>query len=65
MRPYGSPDFKMLLLLQITTESFQFFSEFSSQCSMQNYFGDFFLKIFKIEILTNFSRFPYHGTQWE
>ncbi len=33
MGPYGSQNFKMLLLPQITFESFQTFSEFSSQRS--------------------------------
>ncbi len=43
MGPYGSQNFKTLLLLQITFESFQTFSVFSSQWSWQKYcFG--FLK---------------------
>ena len=41
MGPYGSQDFKTLLLLQIAAESFQTFSEFSSQWSTQNYVWDF------------------------
>ncbi len=43
MGPYGIQDFKTLLPLQISAESFQSFSEFYSQWSTQNYvFG--FLK---------------------
>ncbi len=43
MGPNGSQNFKMLVLPQITLESFQTFSEFSSQWSSQKYcFG--FLK---------------------
>ncbi len=43
MGPYGSQNFKTLLLPQITFEFFQAFSEFSSQWSSQKYcFG--FLK---------------------
>ncbi len=43
MGPYGSQNFKTILLPQITFESFQTFSEFSSQWSSQKYcFG--FLK---------------------
>ncbi len=41
MGPYGSKNFKTLLLLQITAESFQTFPEFSSQWSSQNYIWDF------------------------
>ncbi len=37
MGPYGSQNFKTLLLLQITFESFQTFSAFSSQWSSQKY----------------------------
>ncbi len=40
MGPYRSPDFKTLLL-QIAAESFQTYSEFSSQLSSQNYVWDF------------------------
>ncbi len=35
MAPYGSENFKTLLLLQIAAESFQTFPEFSSQWSSQ------------------------------
>ncbi len=46
MGPYGNKHFKTLLLLQITFESFQFFPEFSSQCSSQKHcFG--FLKFWE------------------
>ena len=41
MGPYGSQNFKMLLLLQITAESFQTFAEFSFQWSSQNCIWDF------------------------
>ncbi len=41
MGPYGSENFKTLLLLQIAAESFQTFPEFSSQWSSQNYIWDF------------------------
>ena len=41
MGPNGSPYFKTLLLPQITFESFQTFSEFSSQWSSQNYCFEF------------------------
>ena len=41
MGPYGSENFKPLLLLQIAAESFQTFPEFSSQWSSWNYFRDF------------------------
>ena len=37
MGPYGSQNFKRLLLPQITFESFQTFSEFSSERSSQKY----------------------------
>ncbi len=37
MRPYGSRNFKTLLLLQIATKSCQTFTKFSSQRSSQNY----------------------------
>ena len=39
--PYGREHFETLLLLQIATESFQTFPEFSSQWSSQNYIRDF------------------------
>ncbi len=42
MGPYGSQNFKTLLLPQITFESFQTFSKFSSHWSWQSSFG--FLK---------------------
>ncbi len=41
MGPYGSENFKTLLLLQIVAKSFQTFPEFSYQWSSQNYFWDF------------------------
>ncbi len=41
MGPYGSENFKMLLLLQIADKSFQTFPEFSSQWSSQNHVWDF------------------------
>ncbi len=41
MGPYRNENFKTLLILQIATESFQTFPEFSSQQSSQNYFWDF------------------------
>ncbi len=41
MGPYGSQNFKTLLLLQIAAESFQTFPEFSSEWSSQNYVWDF------------------------
>ncbi len=47
---FQSENFKTLLLLQIAAESFQRFPEFSSQRSS-------LIKIFKIEILTNFISF--------
>ncbi len=56
MGPYGSNNFKTLLLLQIAAESFQTFPEISSEWSSQKLmFGIF--DILKIEILTNFIRF--------
>ena len=39
MGPYGTPDFKTLLLLQIIAKSFQTSPEFSSEWSSQNYGG--------------------------
>ena len=42
MGPCQSKNFKMLLLPQITFESFQTFSEFSSQWSLQKYCFEFF-----------------------
>ncbi len=71
MGPYGSENFKTLLL-QIAAETFQTFPEFSSQWSSQNDwesfgcdwdFGTF--EILKIEVSANFIRFRLHGTQWE
>ena len=56
MGPNGGENFKTLVLLQITAESFETSSEFSSQWSSQNYVWDF--KILKIEILVIFFRFP-------
>ncbi len=51
--PYGSQNFKTLLLPQITFESFQTFSEFSSQWSWQTYcFG--FLKLLSFWFFTIF-----------
>ncbi len=41
MEPYGSENFKRLLLLQIAAESFQTFPEFSPYWSSQSYIGDF------------------------
>ncbi len=41
MGPYGSENFKTLLLLQIAAESFQTFPEFSSQWFSQNYVWNF------------------------
>ena len=61
MGPYGSPDFKTLLLLQIAAESFQTFLNFLPNGPHENTFGIF--EILIIEILTIFFRF--HGTQWE
>ena len=55
MGPYGSKNFKTLLL-QITAKSFQTSFDFSSQFSSPNcIFG--VIKILKVEILTNFIRF--------
>ena len=51
MGPYGSENFKTLLL-QITAESFQTFPEFSSQWSSQDYVWVF--EILKIEIFYDF-----------
>ncbi len=41
MGPYGSENFKTLLLLQLVAESFQTSPEFSSQWFSQNYIWDF------------------------
>ena len=41
MVPYGSENFKMLLLLQIAAERFPTFPEFSPQWFSQNSVGDF------------------------
>ena len=49
MGPYGSHNFKTLLLPQITFESFQTFSEFSSQWSSKStvfWFGKFWVSVF-------------------
>ncbi len=55
MGPYGSENFKTLLLLQITAESFQLFLNFLSNGPHKTTFAIF--EILKIEILTNFIRF--------
>ncbi len=62
MGPYGSKNFKTLLLLQIAAESFQTFPEFSSQWSSQK----LRLGFLKIEILKIFFRKfrIYHCTLW-
>ncbi len=39
--PYGSENFKMLLVLQIAAEKFQSFPEFSFQWFSQNYHWEF------------------------
>ncbi len=55
MGPYGSQNFESLLLLQITFESFETFSEFSSLLSSQKYcFG--FLKFWVFEFPRFFFR---------
>ena len=41
MGPYGSKNFKILLLLQIAAEGFETCPEFSSHWSSQNYVWDF------------------------
>ncbi len=41
MGPYGSENFKMLLLLQIAAKRFETCPEFYSQWSSQNYAWDF------------------------
>ncbi len=66
MGPYGSQNFKMLLLPQISFESFQPFTEFSSQWSSQKYctvldFWNFGFPIFN-EFL-NFNFVPYGETK--
>ncbi len=55
MGPYGSKNFKTLLLLQIAAESFQPFLNFLPNGPHKSMFGIF--EILKIEILTNFIRF--------
>ncbi len=45
IKPYGSKNFQTLLPPQITFESVQYFSEFSSQWSSQKYFFGFFEKL--------------------
>ena len=52
MGPYGSPVFKMLLLLQTAAKSFQTFTEVSFQTPHKTTFLIF--EILKIEILTKF-----------
>ncbi len=57
MGPYGSENFKTLLLLQIAAESFQTLPEFSSQWSSKNYFWDFlnfYFAIFNYFFFENF-----------
>ncbi len=56
MGPYGSKNFKTLLLLQIAAQSFETCPEFSSQWSLQNYFWDFWNFEFQIfnEYFLNF-----------
>ncbi len=65
MGPYGSQNFKTLLLPQISFESFQFFSEISSQWSWQKYcFG--FLKFWVFDfsgILFVFINMGPYGSQ--
>ncbi len=41
MGPYGSENFKTLLLLQIAAKRFETCNEFSSEWSSQNYIWDF------------------------
>ncbi len=55
MGPYGSKNFKTLLL-QIATKSFQTFPEFLPNGPHKTTFGIF--EILKIEILMDFFRFP-------
>ena len=56
MGPYGSQNFMTLLLPQITFEYFQFFSEFSSQLSLQKYSFEFF-EFLSFVIFNHFSKF--------
>ncbi len=65
MGPYGRQNFKTLLLPQITFESFQTFSEFSSYWSSQKYCFEF-LKFWVFEFSGFFFVFVnMHGTLWE
>ncbi len=57
MGPYGCENFKTLLLLQITTKSFQTCPEFYSQRPSESYVGDFLnfkFPIFHVVFLENF-----------
>ncbi len=55
MGPYGSQNFKTLLLLQIAAESFTLFLNFLANGPQKTMFGIY--EILKIEILTNFIHF--------
>ncbi len=64
MGPYGRQTFKMLLLPQISFESFQTFSEISSQWSSQKYcFG--FLKFWVFDFSGILFVFVNIGPKWE
>ncbi len=68
MGPYGSQNFKTLLLTQISFESFQIFSEISSQWSWQKYwFG--FLKFWVFDfsgiLFVFFNMGPYGGQNFK
>ncbi len=63
MGPYGSENFKTLLLLQIAAKRFQTCPEFSSQRSSQKYIGYF--EILSFRFLMRFF-FKFHDCSlWE
>ena len=65
MGSYGSENFKMLLLLQIATESFQTCPEFFSQWFSQNYIRDFWKFDFPIfnDFFWNFLNPPLYSRE--